>query len=244
MQIQNAPKSGRSEIGKSGKWGKRLIVAAFAVAGLFGAALTLGLQGNQSAEAADKIKQGEAVPDIASLHTNEALKDIVDGKPDAPVTIVEYSSLTCGHCATFHAKILPELKKKYIDTGKVRYIRRGYPLNNLDVAGFVLARCKPDQYKTLTEDLWAHQEQWLVGDNPLVKMRERVKKSAGFTDDSFVACLGDQKLIDNIVKMHDKASQEFDVNSTPTVFVNGQILRGPSRIEQLEALMGDVASDK
>ncbi len=211
-------------------------VAAALLMGIFSLS---GLQTDNVLHA-EEMKQGEMVKDIKSLNAEGELKDIVVGKKDAPVTVIEYSSLTCGHCANFHKNVLPTLKKKYIDTGKVRYIIREFPLDNLAVAGFMLARCKSDKYNEIVEDLYAHQEEWAFVRNPLEKLKERARK-AGFTDDSFMQCLRDQSLLDKIVKVRNKASKEFNVNSTPTLFVNGKLLRGASHIRQIEELMGDQA---
>ncbi|MCP4934038.1 MAG: DsbA family protein [bacterium] len=217
----------------------RFSVALAAVFGLIGAAYTLNLPNGQPVQA-QKMKQGESVKDIKDLHADGILKDMAVGKADAPVTIIEYSSLTCPHCASFHKNVLPELKSKYIDTGKVRYVVREFPLDNLAVAGFMLARCKSDKYNEIVEDLYMNQEAWAFVKDPLEKLKERAKK-AGYTDESFNSCLRDQALLDKIVKVREKASTVFKVSSTPTLFVNGKLLRGASHIRQIEELMGDKA---
>jgi protein-disulfide isomerase len=225
------------------KWRFGLVIAVGF--GLFGASYALDIPAGQQAlaqgtAAQEEMKQGELVKDVKGLHAGGELKDMAIGKKDAPVTIIEYSSLTCGHCANFHRDVLPSLKEKYINTGKVRYVVREFPLDNLAVAGFMLARCKSDKYNEIVEDLYAHQEEWAFAKNPMEKLKERAKK-AGFTDESFTACLRDQALLDKIVQVREKASKEYKVNSTPTLFVNGKLLRGASHIRQIEELMGDKA---
>ena len=215
----------------------RFSVTLAAVFALIGAAYTLNLPAGEPVQA-QKMKQGESVKDVAALHADGVLKDIAVGKADAPVTIIEYSSLTCPHCASFHKNVLPELKSKYIDTGKVRYVVREFPLDNLAVAGFMLARCKSDKYNEIVEDLYEHQKAWAFVKDPLKKLKERAKK-AGFTDESFNSCLRDQALLDKIVQVREKASTVFKVTSTPTLFVNGKLLKGASHIRQIEELMGD-----
>ncbi len=217
----------------------RFSVALAAAFALIGAAYTLNLPAGEPVQA-QKMKQGESVKDVAALHAEGVLKDIAVGKADAPITIIEYSSLTCPHCASFHKNVLPELKSKYIDTGKVRYVVREFPLDNLAVAGFMLARCKSDKYNEIIEDLYEHQEAWAFVKNPLEKLKERAKK-AGYTDESFNSCLRDQALLDKIVQVREKASTVFKVTSTPTLFVNGKLLRGASHLRQIEELMGDKA---
>ncbi len=222
------------------KWRFGLAVAVgFALlGGSFALNFPAGIPANAQQKA--EMQQGDLVKDVKELHAEGDLKDMVVGKKDAPITIIEYSSLTCGHCANFHKNILPDLKKKYIDTGKVRYVIREFPLDNLAVAGFMLARCKSEKYNEIVEDLFAHQEKWAFVKDPIAQLRARVKK-AGFTDESFNACLRDQALIDKIVKVREKASKDYQVNSTPTLFVNGRLLRGPSHIRQIEELMGEAA---
>ncbi len=230
--------------------GKLMLYAALAIAPvLTGSFLALDLPAGQPVNAQDatapakpEMKQGDMVGDIKSLNAEGPLKDNVIGKKNAPVTIIEYSSLTCPHCARFHEKVYPVLKKKYIDTGKVRYIVREFPLDNLAVAGFMLARCKNDKYNKIVEHLYKHQEEWAFVKKPLEKLKEQAKsKGIGFTDESFMTCLRDQALLDKIVKIREKASDEFQVNSTPTLFVNGKLLRGAGDIRQIEELMGDKA---
>lgn len=224
----------------------RFGLALAAIFGLYGSFYSFDFLAGRKAHAEEKVapqaemKQGEMVKDIKSLNAEGPLKDIPMGKKDAPVTIIEYSSMTCPHCAHFHEKIMPDLKRKYIKTGKMRYIIREFPLDNLAVAGFMLARCKSDKYNEIVEDLYAHQDEWAFVKNPIQKLKERAKKF-GFTDDSFMACLRDQALLDKIVKVRDKASKQFQVNSTPTLFVNGKLLKGASDIRQVEELMGDKA---
>jgi len=212
--------------------------SALLVACGFAGLLAVALPAPQPAQAEEKVPQGQMVKDIASLNKEGELKDMAIGKKNAPINIIEYSSLTCGHCAHFHKTILPQLKSKYIDKGKVRYTVREFPLDNLAVAGFMLARCKKGKYNQVVEDLYAHQDEWAFVKNPLQKLKERAKKVAGYDDKSFMACLRNQKLLDKIVAIREKASKEFKVNSTPTLFVNGKMLRGPSSLKQLEELMG------
>ncbi len=219
-------------------WRFGLPLAALA---LFAALYTLNFPTGKTVNAQEKAPaQGDMVPDVKALNAQGELPDIVLGKKDAPFTIIEYSSLTCPHCAKFHANVLPALKSKYIKTGKVRYILREFPLDNLAVAGFMLARCKSDKYYDIVEDLYANQDEWAFVKNPIEKLKARVKKM-GYTDESFQACLRDQTLLDKIVKVRDKASKQFKVQSTPTIFVNGQLLKGASHIAQIEELMAKKA---
>ena len=158
--------------------------------------------------------------------------DIVLGSDKAPVTIVEYASMDCPHCAHFAATTYPDLKKRYIDTGKVRYIFREFPLHQIALAGSVLARCAGnDKYMAVVEVLFAKQADWVV-EQPLQPLLA-LAKQFGLTEDSFKACLSNQKLEDDIMAVRDRAVEKFGVNSTPTFFVNGKKLVGDVSIDQM-----------
>jgi len=170
---------------------------------------------------------------MADLMAPGPLPDQVLGAAEAPVTIVEYASMTCPHCAEFHAKTYPELKKRYIDTGKVRFIFREFPLDPLAAAGSMLARCAGDgKYFPMIETLFSQQKTWAV-QKPLPPLKQ-IAKQAGFTEQSFEQCLANQKLLDDIEKTRERASTKLGVNSTPTIFVNGKKVTGALSIESLE----------
>ena len=158
--------------------------------------------------------------------------DVVIGSDKAPVTIIEYASMTCPHCAHFSETTFPELKKRYIDTGKVRYTLREFPLDALAAAGFMLARCAgPDKYMPVVETLFAKQLDWVVKE-PVPPLKE-ISKQFGFTEESFNQCLANQKVLDDIQAVRDRAAEKLGVNSTPTFFVNGKRLVGDVSIDQL-----------
>jgi len=158
--------------------------------------------------------------------------DIMIGSDKAPVTIIEYASMTCPHCAHFEETTLPELKKRYIDTGKVRYVMREFPLDALAAAGFMLARCAgPDKYETVVETLFAKQPDWVV-QQPIAPLMA-IAKQFGFTEESFNACLANQKVLDDIQAVRDHAVNKLAVNSTPTFFINGKRLVGDLSIEAM-----------
>ena len=164
------------------------------------------------------------------------LPDLVLGKADAPVTIIEYASMTCPHCATFHKATYPELKKKYIETGKVRFIFREFPLDELAVAASMLARCAGgEKAMALIDVLFASQEKWAVR-QPLPVLTQ-IAKQAGFTQESFEKCMGDQKLYNDILAMRERGSKDYKVKSTPTLFVNGKVQKGGATIEQLDKII-------
>ena len=171
-------------------------------------------------------------PSAADLAQAPPDGDVVIGSDKAPVTIIEYASMTCPHCAHFEANTLPELKKRYIDTGKVRYMMREFPLDPLAAAGFMLARCAgKGQYEAIIETLFAKQADWAV-QQPIEPLKA-IAKQFGFTEDSFNACLANQKVLDNIQTVRDHAAQKLGVNSTPTFFINGKRLVGDLSIDQI-----------
>jgi protein-disulfide isomerase len=165
-----------------------------------------------------------------------ALPEMVLGSAEAPVTIIEYASMTCPHCATFHEKTYPELKKKYIDTGKVRFIFREFPLDPLAAAGFMLARCAGEgRYFPMIETLFHQQKEWAV-QRPLPPLFA-IARQAGFTQQTFDECLKNQKLLDDIEKVRERGAKEYGVGSTPTFFINGKVQKGAPTIEELDKLI-------
>jgi protein-disulfide isomerase len=176
-------------------------------------------------------------PSVEELMRPGPLPDLVLGKADAPVTIIEYASMTCPHCASFHKTTYPALKTKYIDTGKVRFIFREFPLDDLAAAASMLARCAgPDKGMALIDVLFASQDKWAGVREPIPPLLQ-IAKQAGFTQASFDECLKDQKLYNNILAVRERASKEFKVESTPTLFVNGKMQKGGASIEELEKLI-------
>jgi protein-disulfide isomerase len=182
--------------------------------------------------AVDKISDVE-------LLAPEALPDMAIGDPKAPVTIVEYASMTCPHCAHFQDTTFPDIKKKYIDTGKVRYIFREFPLDSLAAAAFMVARCAGEKdsskYFALVDTLFRQQNTWAV-EKPLPPLLA-IAKQAGFTETSFNACLANQKLLDGIEKVRQRAVDTFKVNSTPTFFINGQPVVGALSFDEMAKLI-------
>ena len=176
----------------------------------------------------------ETVP-AAELMKPDALPEMIMGDDKAPVTVIEYASMTCPHCAHFQETTFPELKKRYIDTGKVRYIFREFPLDNLAAAAFMLARCAgkddKDKYFALIDTLFKQQPQWAV-EKPLAPLLA-IAKQAGFTEESFKACLANQQVLDGIESVRKRAVDTFKVQSTPTFFINGTSYPGALSIEDM-----------
>ncbi len=163
--------------------------------------------------------------------------DHVLGSADAPITIVEYASLTCIHCKNFHDQVMPKLKEKYIETGKVRFIFREVAYDALALAGFMLANCSGDKmYYPVLGALFSSMEDWARSNDP-AKALLQVVKQAGFTQESFETCLRNKELQDKVSAVGQRAQENFGVNSTPAFFINGTMQRGASSFEEFETLI-------
>lgn len=172
----------------------------------------------------------------AGLEAAGPLGDVWLGPADAKVTIIEYASLTCGHCATFHKDTWPALKAKYIDTGKVRFTLREFPLDPLAMAGFMLSRCNGnDKYYPMTDLLFAQQRGWAFTDKP-VDALSSLARQAGFTQESFESCLKRQDIYDAVTQVKD-AGAKAGVDSTPTFFINGQKRSGALSIGEFDKIL-------
>jgi protein-disulfide isomerase len=186
--------------------------------------------------------------DLAELAKgSEIIDDLAMGPADAKVTVVEYASLTCPHCAKFHKEVYPGFKTKYVDTGKVRFIYRDFPLNSRAFAAAMLARCVPgpDKSLALVDVLFTTQADWaFVEGNPQQKLFETVKQ-AGFTQETFEKCLTDQKLFEKLSNSQKHASDKIKISATPSFFVNGKRVVGPTLDEIskiIDPMLGDVAA--
>jgi protein-disulfide isomerase len=172
----------------------------------------------------------------ADLMVPPPLGDRSIGKSDAPVTIVEYASMTCPHCAHFAETTYPELKKQYIDTGKVRFIFREFPLDSLAAGAAMLARCaEPSKFFPMIETLFQQQNKWAV-EKPIPPLLA-IAKQAGFSEKTFDTCLSDQKMLEAIQAEQKRAADKFGVNSTPTLFINGKMQKGGVTIEELAKII-------
>lgn len=208
------------------------------LAGLAMALATGGLLVAAGPGLAQRANAPAEVP-VEELMKPSELPELVLGPADAKVTIVEYASMTCGHCMNFHTKVYPEFKTKYIDTNKIRFIFREFPLDARAFAASMLARCAGgDKSLPLIGALYDKQEEWAhIKENPTPKMLE-IAKQAGFTEDSFNKCLTDQKLLEQLTAVHTRAAEVFGVNATPTFFINGKRLTVAPTLEEFDKVLG------
>ena len=175
--------------------------------------------------------------DVTELMKPTVLGDKVMGDANAPVTMIEYASLTCPHCAAFANDVFPAVKAKYIDTGKIRYILREFPLDQLALAAIMGARCAPaDQFFPLVELLFREQKDWAFVNNPGPALVERLTKH-GLGEDAFMKCLEDKDLQDKVIAVEDEANAKFGVDGTPAFFFNGQKHGGEMTIEEIDAMV-------
>ena len=158
-------------------------------------------------------------------------KEHVMGDENAPVTMIEYASLTCPHCASFHNEVLPEIKEKLIDTGKLKLIYRDYPLDGVALRAAAIAQCAgEDRYFGVLGMLFKSQMTWARSQDPVASIKE-VVRFAGMTGDAVDACIADQELIDGIVGSRMTGEQEFNVSSTPSFILDGELIEGSREAE-------------
>jgi len=168
--------------------------------------------------------------------------DQVLGNPDAPITIVEYASLTCPHCAHFANDVLPELKKKWIDAGKVKLVFRDYPLDEPALRAAMIARCAPaDRFYAYVDTFFAQQEKWVTA-RDYREALARLVRLGGMSQDAFDKCLKDTALENKILEERLIASKELDVNSTPTFFINGTKFTGAPTVEEFDKVLSGLSA--
>ena len=175
-------------------------------------------------------------PDLAVLMAPGPLPEMSLGNADAPNTIVEYASMTCPHCAQFETIVFPELKTKYIDTGKARFIFREFPLDGLAARASMLARCAgPDRYFPMIEALFQTQKTWVVQGEEAMDKLLQFARQAGFSKESFDKCMADKELFNKIVETRTIGYEKFGIDSTPSFFINGKRMSGEHELKDFEA---------
>ena len=187
---------------------------------------------------------GDATPTATATGTSPEmmvagpLGDMTIGDPKAPNIIIEYASMTCSHCQRFHAETYRPFKAKYIDTGKVYFIFRDYPLDPLAAAAIVVAHCAPkENFFPLVDLMFDQQGAWAFVPDPVAALQNLVKQ-AGISEDTFKACLTNQPLLDGVNWVKDRGSKEFGVSATPTFFINGTKYSGELTLAELDKVFG------
>lgn len=189
-----------------------------------------------AAMAAPSALQAQQSVDMKALLEPGPLGEQTMGDPKAPITVIEYASLSCGFCAQFHAVGFKTLKEKYIDTGKVFYMLREFPGDPRAAAGFMLARCAGEgRFFPMVDLLFAQQEAWVRSPRP-VEALLGFARQAGFSQERFETCLRDQAVYDGVRSVRERGEKLFGVDSTPTFFINGKKYTGalsPKEVEHI-----------
>jgi protein-disulfide isomerase len=173
---------------------------------------------------------------VQALAAPQALPDVIQGRADAPATIIEYASLTCPHCAAFHKDAWPAIKAKYVDTGRAKFILREFPLDPLSVGAFMLARCAEEKREAVIDRLFDYQSEWAFAAKPLVRLKQQAM-AAGMSAADVDACLKNEALLKAVEKEHDDAATKLRVKSTPTFFVDGVELIGEHALNKIEQIL-------
>ncbi|MFI5014924.1 MAG: DsbA family protein [Hyphomicrobiales bacterium] len=183
-----------------------------------------------------------ADPGAADLAMAGPLGDVWLGSPDAKCTMIEYASMTCTHCAAFHRETWPQLKSTYIDTGKVHFAMREFPLDPLAAAGFMLARCAGnDKYFAMTDLLFDKQNDWAFTKKPLEALAS-LTKQAGFTQKTFEECLKNQQIRAGVEAVRSRAETILGVEATPTFFINGKKYDGEMTFEAMDKIIAPIVN--
>lgn len=169
----------------------------------------------------------------------QATAEKVLGDPNAPVTIQAFESLSCPHCATFHAEAWPQIKEQYVDTGQAKFVYNDFPLNEPAMVAAMAARCvPPDRYFGMIEMLYRTQDTWLRSPDPREAIKQTVRLG-GLTADEFEQCVNNQALFDHIQGAQNAAAAEHDINSTPTFLIDGQRISGAQPFDEFQAAIED-----
>ena len=205
----------------------------------FAAVAVLTLAGPLPALAQPPATPPSAAAQAAALQLTPA--DRILGKADAPVTIVEYASLTCPHCAHFAVDILPKLKAKWIDTGKAKLVLRDYPLDEPALRAAMIARCAPaDKFYAFIDTFFQDQQQWVLSKDYKTALA-RLALLGGMSKTDFDACLANKSAEDQVLKSRLAATQQLGVDSTPTFFINGAKFDGAPEEEAMDAALSKAA---
>jgi protein-disulfide isomerase len=169
---------------------------------------------------------GPSLTSPAMAQTAAVYKEFIHGDPKAKLTVIEYASLTCPHCADFAQTVWPQVKKTYVDTGKIKFVFRDYPLDQLATAGAMLARCAPgDRGKNMIELMFKKQSEWVRAPQPIEPLKQYALLS-GMSAADVDACLKNDALLKVIKDEQNKATNLYKVQATPTFYIGDEKLDG------------------
>ena len=171
--------------------------------------------------------------------------DFVIGNIDAPITIIEYASMSCSHCASFHNDTLPDLKKEYIDTGKVKFVFRDFPYNFPALLGSMMMRCTPNEVRyDYMNALYKLQNQWVLEENAKTTQElYKIMQSGGMKKEDFEACINNKDLEDKIIQEIIDAQEEFQIKNTPSFLINGNLVSGNKTIKEFRQIIDKILSE-
>ena len=168
------------------------------------------------------------------VDTIEALKEKKIGTEEANIEIIEFASLTCGHCAKFHNEVFPKIKKEFIDTGKVSFIYQDFPLDKFALKASVIARCSGEKkFFSFLKVLYSKQKDWTRTEDPFRSLL-KIAKLGGLKNEEIEVCVGNKSIEDGILKQRLNASKKFDIKATPTLYINGEKYDGDLTFEALK----------
>ncbi len=172
-------------------------------------------------------------------------QDFIIGNNNAPIIIIEYASMSCSHCANFHNNTLPDLKKEYIDTGKVKYVFRDFPYNYPALLGSMVMRCIPSEVRyDYMNALYKLQNMWVVRENAITRQElYKIMQTGGMTKENFDTCLSNVDLENKILQEVIAAQSEFNIRSTPSFLINGDLLEGDKSIKVFRQILDKILSD-
>lgn len=171
----------------------------------------------------------------------QILSDRIEGDPSAPITMIEYASMTCPHCADFHTGPYKLIKKEYVETGKVKFIYRDFPLDRLGLAAAMMARCAPkERYFAIVNIIYQSQDSWARASDPAAALAQ-IAKLAGMSKKTFDACIIDKNIYEGVMKIRNDGDKKFNIKATPTILIDGKTFEGDKTIKafrsELNALL-------
>jgi len=171
--------------------------------------------------------------------------DLVIGDKNAPITIIEYASLSCSHCANFHNNTLPDIKKEYVDTGKVRFVFRNFPYDPPSLIGSVILKCVPKDVRyDYMNVLFLLRKNWVISDNAKSTQElYKIMQSGGMSKEDFDNCLKRDDLANQIIKGRIDVQNEFNIQSTPSFLINGNLEQGNKSVKEFRQIIDKILSE-
>ena len=168
------------------------------------------------------------------VDTIEALEEKSLGTPDAPIKMIEFASLTCGHCARFHNEVMPTIKEKYINNGKIFFTYKDFPLDKFALKASIISRCSGNKnYFSFLDVFYKKQSSWTRSQDPF-KSLLKIAKIGGLKDEEIKVCVGNKSIEDGLLKDRLQSSKKYDITATPTIYLNGKKYTGDLTLEALE----------